>query len=160
MILEITKLQLQRLLEAKHENFKPALEFDKIHGTSLSQSWDFKKGITTDDVWDIIQDCFQERKCRKLGYLVEDLDEDIFPYPNVKSLPIETKISIIQGMASELNYDDIVHFAIENKTGLTDKKFNKFHDSLSPRQQHEVQWVSSPKTTKIIKNIFKNEKKH
>lgn len=158
MILEITKNQLRRLLEHKYSNYKPSLEFDKIHGTSLSQKWDFGKGISTDDVWDIIQDCFLNRKCRKLSYLVEDLDETIFPYPNVSSLSIEDKISIIQGMASELSYDDIVHFVIENKTGLTDKEFNRFYKKLTDNQKTEVQWIASPKTLKIIKNIYGTKK--
>lgn len=160
MILEITKKQLRKLLESRYENYKPAYEFDKLYGTKLGHVWDFKKGISTDDVWDIIQDCFLKKHCRKLSYLVEDLDEDIFPYPGVNKLPIDTKISILQGMASELNYDDIVHFCIENKTGLTDKKFNKFYDSLNDRQKIEVQWIASPKTLKTIKNIYKNEQQN
>lgn len=157
MILEITKSQLERLIESKYLNYKPAREFDKIYSTDLGYTWDFKKGISSDDVWDIIQECYERKRCRKLSYLVEDLNEEIFPYPGVESLPIEKKIHIIQGMASEFSYDDIVHFVIKNKTGLTDKEFNKFYKKLNDTQKNEVQWVPSTKTLKVIKKIYNHE---
>lgn len=154
MILQITKNQLNTLLEGKYENVKPSKDFDKKYGTNLSQKWDFGKGIDSDEVWDIIHECFEERKCRKLSYLVEDLDEKIFPYPGVSSLPIRTKIHILQGMASEFNFDDIVHFSIENKTGVTDKPFGKFYKKLTEKEKDDLQWIPSKKTLEIVKKIF------
>lgn len=154
MIIEITQKQFGNLFESRYENYKPSKEFDKIYGTKLGQVWKFKHGMSSDEAWDIIMDCIMKERCRKLSDLIETLDESIFPYPGVSNLPVDIKVSILQGMASEFNFEDIVHFCIENKTGLTDKKFNKFWNSLNDKQREEVQWIASPKTLKVIKNIY------
>lgn len=154
MNLVITESQFRRILEGRHSNFKPAREFDKIYGTTLGQTYNFGDKITSDDVWDMLQDCYDYDDCDNLRSLVNDLDESMFPYPNVENLDISTKIDIIQGMASELNFDDVVHFAIKKKTGLTDKKFNKFYNNLKINQQDHLQWIASPKSLKVIKKYL------
>ena len=150
----ITESQYQKLFES-HANFKPAREFDKIYGTKLGQSYNFGHDLTSDDVWDIIQDCYEKEDCDAFRKLIIDLDETMFPYPGIKNMKFKTKIDVLQGMASEFNFDDIVHFAIKEKTGLKDKSFNKFWDSLKDSQREQLQWIASPKTLKIIKKLLK-----
>lgn len=150
----LTELQYQKLLESEYYNFKPSREFDKIYGTNLSQTWDFGNDLTSDDVWDIIQICIEEDECDEFNNLIDRLDESMFPYPGVENLSLKTKYGILQGMASEFNYDDIVHFVIDDKTGITDKDFDEFYKKLSKKEKNHVQWISSPKTTKIMKKVM------
>jgi hypothetical protein len=157
MRFKITESQYQKLLEGKYYNYKPAREFDKFYDTNLAQSWEFPRGLDSDAVWDVIQDCWEKGKCLGLRALLDSLDEKHFPYSGLNELDDKIKIDVLQGMASELNYDDIVHFAIEKKTGLNDKIFNKFHKSQKPDVQDRLQWISSPKTLKIIKKTLKDK---
>lgn len=150
----ITESQFERIFEGRHQNFKPAREFDKIYGTSLGHTYNFGSELTSDDVWDMFRDCYDYDDCDNLRELIYQLDESMFPFPNVENLDISTKIDILQGMASELNFDDIVHFAIKKKTGLNDKNFNKFYNTLKLPQQDQVQWIASPKTVKIMKKFL------
>ena len=152
----VNESQYKRIYEGKHFNFKPSREFDRKYGTNLGQTYNFGKNLNSDDVWDLFQDCYDfDESCDKLRNLVLNLDESMFPYPGVKKLDISTKIDILQGMASELNFNDIVHFAIKKKTGMTDKSFDKFYRNLTRNQTEDLQWIASPKTLKTIKKIFK-----
>jgi len=155
MKLILTESQFKRIFEARHQNFKPAREFDKIYGTSLGQTYNFGGKLTSDDVWDMFGDCYDYDDCDNLRELIYQLDESMFPFPGVENLDISTKIDILQGMASELNFDDIVHFAVRKKTGITDKSFDKFFKGLKPNQQDQLQWIASPKTVKTLKKIYK-----
>lgn len=149
----IRESQFQRIIESELDNYKPSKEFDRIYNTSLSQVWDFGDGLTSDDVWDFFRNCSDNEKCDELNNLILRLNEKMFPFPNVQDLPYETKGTIIAGMASELNFDDIVHFTIYNRKG-TDKSVRKFYNLLNRKQQSEVQWVPSPSTTKTIKKVY------
>lgn len=152
----ITESQFKKLFESS-PNFKPAREFDKVFGTELGQSYNFGKGKTSDDVWEIIDNCYENRDCDEFKDLIHNLDENMFPYPNVDKFDIPTKIEIIQGMASEFNFEDIVDFAIRKITGLNNKPFNKFWNSLSSKEADLVQWVPSKETLKIIKKVMKKK---
>lgn len=155
MSVKFTKSQLRMLVENEFFNYKPAREFDKVYGTNLGQSWDFGNDLTSDDVWDLIQKCHLSDDCQEIFSLVDDLDENIFPYLGVNKLSLSKKMQILSGMASELNFDDIVHFVIKNQNGLTDKNFDKFYKKLTNKQKNDVQWISSPKTLQVIKKHLK-----
>lgn len=151
----ITESQLKKLIEAKYFNYKPARDFDSYYNSNIAQTYEFPGGLSSDDAWDVIQDCWEKRECVSLFALIQNLSEEHFPYPGVEYLEDEMKADILMGMASELNFDDVVHYAIKGQNGLHDKAFNKFHASQKPSIQNRLQWISSPKTRKKIQKILK-----
>jgi hypothetical protein len=137
----ITESQLKKLIESKYFNYKPAREFDSYYKSDIGQTYDFPGGLSSDEVWDIIQDCWEKRICNPLFDLLENLSEEHFPYPGIEKFHDEVKAEILMGMASELNFDDVVHYAIKGQNGLHDKGFNKFHAKQKPSVQNRLQWI-------------------
>lgn len=153
----LTESQYQILLEnVANENFKPARHFDEKYGTNLSRTYNFGNGMSSDDVWVIAKKCFMDNQCSEIGELAKNLDDTIFPYKGVQNLDIETKIDVIMGMASELNYDDIVYFAIREIKHFNNIDVNRTLEKLPEEINADINWVISPPTLKKMMAVLTN----
>ena len=151
----ITENQFNLILEAQEEeNFKPARYFDKIHRTNLSQTYDFGNGLSSNEVWKIVKECIDNQNCEELETLAKNLTFKQFPLKGVEKLPIDQKIDIILGMASELNVDDIIHFTVRGIKHFNNVEVNRFLDTLPQDIYDGINWVMSPETLKRVKPIL------
>jgi hypothetical protein len=149
----ITEQQFKLILEVQTRNFKPAVIFDEKYGTNVAQHYKFPGGYDEDEVWDIIMTWFwfhTNEYQDELAQMCDDLDENYFPYPNVKSLDQNTKFQIIKGMASCFNVDDIVWFSVNGIKGFMNTEVHEEQKKLGIFSQ--VQWVMSPKTLFKVKS--------
>lgn len=148
----LTEAQYNYLLETEVEqNFKPARYFDRIHGTNTAQSYDFGDNLSSEDVWKIAKNCFGGDDCDEIKKLANRLNSDMIPIKNVEKLPLETKIDILMGMASELNVYDIYHFSVRGIKHFNNLEVNNFLDTLPQDIYDGINWVMSPETLKEVK---------
>lgn len=139
-------------------NEKITRKFDEQWGTNLSQTYNFGNGLSSDDVWELLQRCIYEKKgctAKKKDKLVEIIASlpEIFPYAETDDLDFWDKIDVVAGMASEFNSDDIIWYSIDGIKGYMNKEQNdleKKYPELPP-----IYWVTSPKTISKIKKHFK-----
>lgn len=148
----LTEHQYNTLLENEvEENFKPARYFDKIHGTNIAQSYNFGDNLSSEDVWRISRDCFEKDDCSGIKELADRLNTEMFPLKGVEKLPLEIKVDIIMGMASELNIYDIYHFSVRGIKHYNNLEVNNFLDTLPQDIYDTISWVMSPETLKMVK---------
>jgi hypothetical protein len=153
----LTESQYQILLEnTANENFKPARFFDEKYGTNLARTYDFGSGMSSDDIWIVARKCFMEDQCHEIIELAKGLDDSIFPYKGVQNLDDDTKVDIIMGMASELNFDDIVYFAIKGVKHFMNTDVNRVLDKLPDEVNADINWVVSPLTLKKMMPLLTN----
>jgi len=131
-------------------NYKPAVEFDKFFGTNLSQKYKFPDNLTDDEVWKIYVDCKDNDNYDKFDNILNKLDYSYFPYNGIELLSDDDKCSILLGMASGFNYDDIIWYTIDKMPHYKNKEVN---DELKkiPHIERKIEWVLSPKTLKKLK---------
>lgn len=153
-------------------NDKPSLSFDIKHGTNLSQKYDFPFGISDDMMWTVYMKCLsawwvrghdkekginsfsrsENEYCSIFHKIIDSLKFKHFPYDGVENLSYDAKKDILGGMASNLNYDDIVHFAINGIGGMKNGEVTNEINQLFPRSiTDDINWVISPKTMEKMK---------
>ena len=138
------------LLKDKY-NAKPSLSFDREFGTEISQKYNYPFGLSENKIWRVIDNCNDgsEKNCILVKKIVDKLG-DYFPYPDYNNLPFEKKVDILQGMVSNFNYDDIVSFSIEGKTGENNELEDEV-DKLQNKLNYIFGWVPSKQTIDKIK---------
>lgn len=144
----------------KFNNHKPALEFDKKYGTTLSQEYTFPFDLTADEVWNIIEyDLTYYKKHKeeseKYSILFENLTNEYFPYVDFDNISRRQKAQILDGMASCFNSDDIIWFSIDEMYHYKNIEVNKEIENFSQSIEKDIQWVMSPKTLKKMKKQLK-----
>jgi hypothetical protein len=150
----ITENQYNRLVkEQKEINSKPAVTFDLLYGTNLSQQYDFGDGLSSDDVWNMWVKCRDNNDCDDLIEVVNRL-ETIFPYIDTSKLTDRQKVEIIMGMASEFNPFDIVSFAVHKIYGDNNLEQKRLVKQLPTEITHNLQWVLSQHSMDIIRSKF------
>ena len=150
----ITENQYNRLVKEQREiNSKPAVTFDLLYGTNLSQQYDFGDGLSSDDVWNMWVKCRDSDDCEDLIEVVNRL-ETIFPYIDASKLTDRQKVEIIMGMASEFNPFDIVSFAVHKIYGDNNLEQKRLIKQLPPDVVHNIQWVLSQHSMDIIRSKF------
>lgn len=141
-------------------NEKITRDFDKKWGTNLAESYDFGNGLSSDQVWDLLESCvYDNGVCtnKKRNKLIEviDLLPESFPFADTSNLDINNKIDIIAGMASEFNHHDIIWFSIDGIKGYMNKDQKKLESKLP---DVNIYWVASPYTLNEIRKHFKGRK--
>jgi hypothetical protein len=157
----ITENQYNRLVkEQKEINSKPAVLFDTLYGTNLSQQYDFGDGLTSDDVWDMWVKCrgngwdgVEDGDCSDMEKLIERLGV-IFPYINTGKLDTRQKVEILLGMASEYNPFDIVSFVVHKIYGHNNLEQKRLYKQLPREVENNIQWVLSQHSIDIIRAKF------
>ena len=132
-------------------NEKPALEFDKRYGTSISQEWSFPFGHAADDIWVNIQGK-SYRDPLSFGPYTDALTGEHFPYKDLDKLNYDEKCDVLMGMCSGINMDDILYFVVEKVFGYMNGEISNTLDSMGLKHG----WVVSPKTLARIKEQLKN----
>jgi len=140
-----------RLLLKDKYNAKPSLSFDREFGTEISQKYNYPFGLSENKIWRVIDNCSDgsEKNCILVKKIVDKLG-DYFPYPDYSNLPFRKKVDILQGMVSNFNYDDIVSFSIEGKTGENNELEDEV-DKLQNKLNYIFRWVPSKQTIDKIK---------
>jgi len=154
-------------------NIKPPLLFDKKYGTNISQSYYFPFNLTDDDIWLMFARCrlymhmdeippnVLDSYCDNWDNIINQLKYKYFPYRDIEFLGKKIKEDICVGMASHLNYDDIVYYAIKgirqhSNTIITNEIEKTFPKSIIK----DIRWVVSPETlTKLKDQLNMNENK-
>jgi hypothetical protein len=150
----ITESQYNKLIKKHIEiNSKPAVVFDSLYGTELSQQYDFGGDLTSDDVWNMWARCRENEDCNDILELSERL-ETIFPYINTKKLTTRQKIEILMGMSSEYNAFDIVSFVVHKIYGDNNVEQKRLEKQLPPEVAYNIQWVLSQHSMNIIRAKF------
>lgn len=150
----ITENQYNRLIKEHTEfNSKPAVTFDRLYGTNLSQQYDFGDGLTSDDVWDMWVKFRDHDDFEDLSKLINRIQE-IFPYIDTTNLTVKQKFEIIMGMASEFNAFDIVSFAVHKIYGDKNLEQKRLEKKLPPEIRYNLQWVLSQHSMDIIRSKF------
>jgi hypothetical protein len=150
----LTESQYCKLLENQIEiNSKPAVTFDSIYGTNLSQQYDFGDGLTSDDVWGMWVKCRDYDDCDDILELSNRL-QTIFPYINTSKLTNKQKVEILMGMSSEFNAPDIVSFAVHKIYGDKNIEQKRLTKQLPPEVAYNLQWVLSQHSMDIIRSKF------
>ena len=140
-------------------NDKPALNFDKLYGTNLSQQYDFSP-YTEDEIWD--------RWTSYSNYAKFDGDPKpfletlkilpkAFPYIDVNKYDVDTKRDIMLGMVSGFNPEDIYYFSILKVPYYKNIEQKLLEEKLPPEVTQKIQWVLSPSSIEVIKNRFSVE---
>jgi len=143
-----------RLLLKDKYNTKPSLSFDREFGTKISQKYNYPFGLSENKIWRVLNNCSDgsEKNCILVKKIVDNLG-DYFPYPDYNNLPFEKKVDILQGMVSNFNYDDIISFSVEKKTGENNELEDEVNE-LQNKLNYRIQWVPSKQTIgKIKKHI-------
>lgn len=140
----------------KHGNHKPAVIFDKKHGTSLSQTYNYPNNLSENEVWNIIIEYLSQRHTKNINdfdKLIDILNKlnKYFFYVDMKDLSIDDKFNILYGMVSGFNSDDIIWFSVDHNTGMRNKYVNKEISKLPHNIRQNIGWVLSPKTLKKLK---------
>lgn len=150
----ITEDQYKKLIENHVEtNSKPAVLFDSLYGTELSQQYDFGDNITSDDVWNMWARCRENEDCNDILELSERL-QDIFPYIDTTKLNTREKIEVLMGMSSEYNAFDIVSFVVHKIYGSNNIEQKRLEKQLPPEVARNIQWVLSQHSMNIIRAKF------
>lgn len=150
----ITESQYNKLIKKHIEiNSKPAVVFDSLYGTKLSQQYDFGGDLTSDDVWNMWARCRENEDCNDILELSEKL-ETIFPYINTKKLTTRQKIEILMGMSSEYNAFDIVSFVVHKIYGDNNIEQKRLEKQLPTEVAYNIQWVLSQHSMNIIRAKF------
>jgi hypothetical protein len=150
----ITESQYNKLIKKHIEiNSKPAVVFDSLYGTKLSQQYDFGGDLTSDDAWNMWARCRENEDCNDILELSERL-ETIFPYINTKKLTTRQKIEILMGMSSEYNAFDIVSFVVHKIYGDNNVEQKRLEKQLPPEVAYNIQWVLSQHSMNIIRAKF------
>lgn len=154
MNIQITEAQYKKLIENNIEsNEKPAVIFDDLYGTELSQQYEFGDGLTSDDVWDIWVKCREFDDCNQILELTKKLPV-IFPYIDLTKLDNRQKVEILMGMASEFNAFDIVSFVVHKIYGDNNLEQKRLIKQLPPEVAYNIQWVLSQHSMGIIRAKF------
>jgi hypothetical protein len=139
-------------------NRKPAVEFDEIYDTHISQHYSFPDGLDEDQIWAIMSGTFSKKRDEKdpevLEIILSKLSSEHFPYPGVDQLSYDTKRAILSGMASCFNVDDIVWFSIDEIYAYMNDEVHK--ELYKMGVYDNVAWVMSPKTLKRVKAEMKD----
>lgn len=132
----------------KKNNFKPALHFDQMYGTSLHTEYKFPGGITADEAYNILSGnwFWKSGVPKRTTELINALSEKHFPV-KISSLSMDQRYHILQGMAAGLPQECIVYFSIEGMVGYRNNVINRELEA----KKLEAQWVVSPETWKRIK---------
>ena len=135
----------------KKYNFKPALHFDQMYGTSLHTEYEFPGGITADEAYRILSGnwFWQSGVPKRTTELINSLREEHFP-ARISELSMDQKYHVLQGMAAGLPQECIVYFSIEGIVGYRNNAINR---ELEARKL-EAQWVVSPETWKKNKETI------
>lgn len=150
----ITENQYNKLIKEQVEvNSKPAVTFDAIYGTNLSQQYDFGDDLTSDDVWAMWVKCRDFNDCDDILELANRL-QTIFPYINTSKLTDRQKVEILMGMSSEFNAPDIVSFAVHKIYGDNNIEQKRLVKQLPREVAHNIQWVLSQHSMDIIRSKF------
>lgn len=166
--------QLNNLIESRYDtthNYKPSLDFDLKHGTKLSQKYFLPLAVKDDECWEIFSKCklyrylppmpehIREAYCDYWKNIVNSLSSNNFPYPNVDFLPKEIKEDILCGMASGLNFDDIVWYSIRGIKNYMNKKVKEEIKRIFPKNiDDDINWVISPETLEKMKDQISQRK--
>lgn len=138
---------------SKEINSKPSREFDKIYGTNLSQTYNFPKDLSSDEIWDIWVNCRDNSNCGGIVDLIKQLPK-LFPYYDIKKLTPRQKVEVIMGMASEYNPSDIVYFAVHKVEYGQNTEQKRLEKMLPPEVVKNINWVLSPDSMEQIRNKF------
>lgn len=154
MVIQITETQYKRLIENHIEsNDKPAVTFDNLYGTELSQQYSFGDGLTSDDVWGMWVKCRDFDNCDEILELTKRLPV-IFPYIDSSKLTTRQKVEMLMGMSSEFNAFDIVSFVVHKIYGDKNIEQKRLEKQLPPEVAHNIQWVLSQHSMNIIRTKF------
>ena len=154
MNIQITEAQYKKLIENHIEsNEKPAVIFDNLYDTELSQQYEFGDGLTSDDVWDMWVKCREFDNCDQILELTKKLPV-IFPYIDLTKLDNRQKVEILMGMASEFNAFDIVSFVAHKIYGDNNLEQKRLIKQLPPEVAYNIQWVLSQHSMDIIRAKF------
>ncbi len=150
----ITENQYKQLIkEYKEENFKSAVYFDSLYGTSLSHQYDFGPNLNSDDVWDIWVNCRDFGRCDGIKVLIARLHE-FFPYYDLNKIPYEKRFEIIMGMASEYSPSDIIAFSVYGITYENNIEQKRLEKQLPPEVAGNINWVLSPDSIQQVRDKF------
>jgi hypothetical protein len=147
-------------------NFKPSLTFDKKYGTSVSKTdWVFPNGYTADEVYDKIIYPLINRENKKNWERVDNyiakLNRSNFDYPKFNSLSEDDLWSVLNGMVSGFNYDDIVYFITKwDYTNPVESNKNKKTQNELVKlgvNERDIRWIVSQKTFLKLKEQLKNK---
>lgn len=135
------------------KNNKPAEYFDSIYGTSLAQKYKFPNDLHENAVWEIITLSHNKKgRSDELQDLINKLNYGHFPYMCVEYLSDDVKFNILCGMASCINFDDIVWYSINGVYSYMNIEVNNELNKHIDISKH-IGWVVSPKTLEKIKKI-------
>ena len=150
-------------------NDKPARQFDNLFNTNISQEWEFPLNYSSEEVWRSISGCRRalhgawddddeiykdEGECEMMNDILDNFTEEYFPLSGLKHFDEQTKIHILQGMASEFNADDIIDWAIHGIMAWNSPvKYDV--DKLENKLNFNIQWVPSIKTVNKIKKSLR-----
>lgn len=148
-------------------NIQASVDFDKKYGTSISKTdWTYPNGYTTDEVFEKIlmpissSNRPSKKKWKVFEDYVDNFNKSNFNYPHLENLWEEDLWWVLWGMVSGYNYDDIVYFITKWKTDFNTERpkqdENKKELIRLGVNEHDMQWVFSPKTfNKIKKQLTK-----
>jgi hypothetical protein len=145
-----------------HKNERFPIDFDKEFGTHISQEYKFPFGYSADEVWRFLGNITGHNENLKINKTKEgdilrkifaNLDERFFPYKDIDKLSFYDRFSILSGMASGFNVDDIIWFSIRHVRGA-DNIYNQKLNILPREIRRMLQWVISPQTFEKLKKVF------
>lgn len=153
----ITEEQFRLLTEnqSDDENFKPARFFDQIYGTNLAQKYDLSP-LNEELIWKLWLKCRDKDECEDFYKTFKFLPK-IFPYVDYSKVDMETLYSIMHGVLSEFNKEDIIFFSINKVPYFRNLAQKKLEEQLPEDVRKNINWVFSPHTIKIIKKRFSIE---
>jgi len=137
-------------------NDKPALNFDRLYGTNLSQEYDFTP-YTEDEIWDRWTSHSNYGRFDgdpKPFYETLKILPKAFPYIDVKKYDKEVQRNIMLGMVSGFNPEDIYYFSVLKVMAYKNIEQKLLEEKLPSEVAHNIQWVLSPGSIQIIKDKF------
>jgi 2'-5' RNA ligase len=132
------------------QNFEPALEFGKKIGLEVHQKWNPPLGID----WDRVQSLLRLANDGEGEEIIKELwERTIKTNPEVAKYPsdLHDKYTIMQGMASEFNIDDIIEF-LTLPFYKRDDKYKRRLARIERIAGIPSQWVPSEKTLRKMED--------
>lgn len=135
-------------------NSKPAVNFDNMFGTNVSQTYKFPFDLLPDEVWDLYYNCFRKKDCTKFAKIVYNIKYEHFPYHDYMNLDIHKKMDIVAGMASCFNVQDIINFSVNDIKGYspeTKRIRREIVELFGKDVDWNIFWVPSQYTLDLLK---------
>ena len=146
-----------KLIQGENYNLQPAVLFDRKFGTTCSKIWKFPNDLKANQIWKLIKPVLESPKFDKKSppkAFKQLLDRLEFPHPDYDNLPYEKKTTILVGMISGFNYDDIVSFTIKDIKGFN-SALNKEVKEIEKSIGYKFGWVlSEPTLTRVKKELL------